>query len=614
MTNHNEASKDYRFQINLKGMINLLSDHLYSSPDVFIRELLQNAVDALSMREDLCDEAFEPSIQVEIVHHERLILTDTGIGLTEDEVHQFLATIGQSIKSSEKLEHLQFKHQTRSSYLGQFGIGLLACFMVSDEIEVFTRSAKSPDAPVLRWLGQADGTYSVEHVELDMEPGTRVDLKAKRGKENHFTQRYVKERLLHYGRFLGAPLYLIVDEVTVPLNRDPLWKRENVGSQEWYEEALSLGFDVFGEEFTDVIYLESQAGDVNGLAFVTGRQAKSSVQRKDHVYLKGMLLSDSMDQLLPSWAFFTRAIMNTQTLQPVASREAFSEGDQLKQARRELAGCLRAYLKSLAGDNSERFHDFLQTHYYALKHLCAEDLEFLELIGPWLPLETSSGKMSISDCIQRSGGSLFYAPTLDQFRELSLLAGAKNLTLINAGYSYDLAILSAYAQRNQIELIMLDADALISQMTSLSDFEAVFVDPVLQVAREVLERFNCQVSFKSFEPATVPALYSINHFGRWVREVEAVAKKSNELFQTILTDLTADQEAQEASRPHFIINYTNSIAQTLPMISDERKLQRLIEVLYVQTLLLGHHAMNEQELSLISESLTGLMMLSIEVH
>ena len=164
-----------------------------------------------------------------------------------------------------------------------------------------------------------------------------------------------------------------MDEITVPLNSEPLWKRDNIGSQEWYDEALSLGFEVFGEEFTDVIYLESQAGEMNGLAFVTGRQAKSSVQRRDHVYLKGMLLSDSMDHLLPSWAFFTRAILNTQALRPVASREAFAEGEQLKQTRRELAGCLRAYLKVLATETPDEFNEFLQTHYYALKHLCAED-------------------------------------------------------------------------------------------------------------------------------------------------------------------------------------------------------------------------------------------------
>ena len=144
------------FQVDLRGVVDLLSRHLYSSPSVYLRELLQNAVDALHARE-LREPGFRGSVRIaagtDAGGTPTLVVRDDGIGLTEDEVHAFLATIGRSSKRDE----LDFP---RGDFLGQFGIGLLSCFMVSDEITVVTRSATG--APAIRWQGRSDGSYTLE--------------------------------------------------------------------------------------------------------------------------------------------------------------------------------------------------------------------------------------------------------------------------------------------------------------------------------------------------------------------------------------------------------------------------------------------------------------------
>jgi len=117
---------DYPFKINLRGIIDLLSHHLYSGPQVYLRELLQNSVDAIRARGQ-----YEPrhkgEVQIEIFgdHRRRpptLVCADNGIGLTEEEVHRFLATIGLTSKREEHWER-------PDDFLGQFGIGLLSCFL-----------------------------------------------------------------------------------------------------------------------------------------------------------------------------------------------------------------------------------------------------------------------------------------------------------------------------------------------------------------------------------------------------------------------------------------------------------------------------------------------------
>lgn len=123
--------EEYRFQVNLGGMIEILSDHLYSSPDVYIRELLQNGVDAIVGRgksDTVFQEKKAGRLLVTLEEGKSLSFDDNGVGLTEEEIHQFLAIIGES--SKKDLE----SGKIFEDYIGRFGIGLLSCFMVSDSI------------------------------------------------------------------------------------------------------------------------------------------------------------------------------------------------------------------------------------------------------------------------------------------------------------------------------------------------------------------------------------------------------------------------------------------------------------------------------------------------
>jgi Type VI secretion, TssG/Histidine kinase-, DNA gyrase B-, and HSP90-like ATPase len=134
----------YKFQVHLRGIIELLSKHLYSGPHVYLRELLQNGVDAIRARIGAQPE-HEGEITLEVLGHGRkgqptLLFTDNGIGLTEAEIHEFLATIGQSSKRGEDWNE-------PTDFIGRFGVGLLSCFIVCDEIVVLTRSARPLTLP-----------------------------------------------------------------------------------------------------------------------------------------------------------------------------------------------------------------------------------------------------------------------------------------------------------------------------------------------------------------------------------------------------------------------------------------------------------------------------------
>ena len=205
-------SSEEKFRVDLGGIVELLSRNLYSGSDVYLRELLQNGVDAItanaqSGKDDEGTYSSDTSGRIRfVVDGHTLRVTDNGVGLNIDEARNLLATIGGSSKRDEF-------GLGRSDYLGQFGIGLLSCFMVSDNIVVYSKTARDNGDSVVRWQGNSSGTWTVSLVEdakeghavpselAQLPHGTTVVLHTLPG-EPPFDYRSIRDIIERYGEFL----------------------------------------------------------------------------------------------------------------------------------------------------------------------------------------------------------------------------------------------------------------------------------------------------------------------------------------------------------------------------------------------------------------------------
>ena len=303
---------EHKFQINLRGIIDLLSNHLYSTPHTFLRELLQNGVDAIAARKTLGKE-FSPAISLEVTGSKStptLIFEDTGIGLTEEEIHRFIATIGESSKRLASGER-------GGDFIGQFGIGLLSCFVVADEITMITRSARDGEGAAFEWKGRSDGTYEVRRMDSEFEPGTKVFIRARDDSHELFEADTLFERVQYYGGLLPVPLFAVKGDNRRQLNdAGAPWRREHPNKRAESDALLRYGEKAFETRFLDWIPLKSKAGGIDGVAFVLPYSASLAARQKHRVYLKNMLLTESADNLLPEWAFFVRCVVNATNLRP----------------------------------------------------------------------------------------------------------------------------------------------------------------------------------------------------------------------------------------------------------------------------------------------------------
>ena len=299
-------SGEQNFRVDLQGLVDLLSHHLYSGPGVYVRELVQNSVDAITARRET-EPDHRGTIRItpaDASDDGSLRITDDGIGLDEDDIRAVLSTIGATSKRDE----LGFQ---REGFLGQFGIGLLACFMVSDRIEVRTRAG---DGRTWRWSGRSDGTYDLRPSPDELtQQGTEVSLVPGRSPEL-LTTEAVGTLATRYAEFLPFDIELVTGTGTESLRREFPWEAHPESGSDRRAASTALCRELLGFDPMDQLELADAESGVRGVAYVS---PYPGMHRGAHrVYARHMLVSAGTDAILPEWAFFLRAVIDTERLRP----------------------------------------------------------------------------------------------------------------------------------------------------------------------------------------------------------------------------------------------------------------------------------------------------------
>ncbi|MBC1777060.1 HSP90 family protein [Listeria seeligeri] len=593
----------HRFQVNLAGMIDILSNHLYDEKDVYIRELLQNATDAIRARKKL-----EPSIEGEIhvslsgkPDEKTLILEDNGIGLTEEEVHAFLATIANSSKGEKK-----FEGQEANDFIGRFGIGLLSCFIVSDEIVMISTSKKNNETT--EWRGKADGTYSVRKLETETrEPGTQVYLRLRAGLEDHpecEETEYLINTLKKYGSSLESTIIIEKNGYEERIND---WTKQFSDKATLFtlprEQIIRYGEDLLGTRFEDYFLIENASGRTFGIAYMIPYTVQMNAVRKQTVFLNNMFITSEANNVLPDWAFFAECVLWTDELQPVASRESFYKNERLTTVATELGAALKKGIETLP---EKALTKLLMTHYLGFKALASEDAPFLQLIYPYLTFRTLNGEEKLADILKKET-TIYYTFSVDDFRQMSDIARSSGMTLINGGYSYDTPIL---AQLNHLlaetNFVLIQPEEITDKLLPMTLDEEAAYQPILREMNEMMAEFDADVTIKHFEPQSLPIIFIHSTATQATRELERAVEETSSVLSDILESIQKEQAP--APLAHLYLNLDNELIKRLftsGKTVDE--LSVIVNVLYIQALLLGHYPLKRKEMELMNQNMLRIL-------
>lgn len=595
--------EDYRFKVNLGGMIEILSDHLYSSPDVFVRELLQNAADAITGRREIEDKELEGSIILEIEEGKKLVFTDNGQGLTEEEIHRFLAIIGESSKRDLT------DRSVRRDYIGQFGIGLLSCFMVSDEICLITRSCRDKDAPVLEWRGRPDGTYTIERIEPSMTeretidgPGTKIVLLAKEGMEEYFTRESMEDLISYYGLLLPFPVLIRQNGKEKQINPVYLpWEGRTTNKQ----ELLLFGQMLFGELFLDCLTFSAGEGNVSGVIYILNYTVLPTVKPEHRIYLKHMMLTEKGDGLLPDWAVFTKCIVHATDLKPTASREGFYEDETLDAVRETIENRLIEYIDTMADDQPELFGKFFRVHQLTLMELALANPKLFRTLIDYFEFETTRGTLTGYD-LRMCGEDLIYAPNRERYKQLSQLFFAQDQLLINATYVHALELLEGLGHLYSIRVSEVEEEEIEDLMEELEEEEQEAGIEFLKKANKILKERDCKAELKCFQPENQPAFFLMDEEAVLNRQIAISRNKVNAMFRKMLDMISGELKGEDAVSVLYL-NYNNPIVSNLIKIKEEDAVRIFVEIIYIQALQIGGFPLRKNDMSTLNQNILLLM-------
>lgn len=598
------------FQVDLRGVVDLLSRHIYSSPQVYLRELLQNGRDAVRARADHDPTAPAGLLRIEpVTNGGDFVFRDNGQGLSAAEAADLLATVGRSSKRDDVL------NLRREEYLGQFGIGLLSCFMVSDRIVVRSRSA-SGAAPI-EWTGSANGTFSVR--ELDpveasgLEVGTEVRLRPRPDDAALLGTRRVTELARRFGEYLPVPVQVRqADGSWNTLTHEPLFLR----SGEADEALLDEGQALLGARPFDAIDIVVPGSGTRGTAFVLPFAPPPGAKQASRAYLGRMLLGESVDALLPEWAFFVRLVVDTTGLRPTASREQFVADDALEYTREQIGEALRRWLILQATTRPHRLAEFIGIHHLALKALAVHDAELAALVVPWLSVQTSAGEMTIEQYLALTD-TVRYTETIDEFRQISAVVDPEH-PVINAGHIYEAELLRQLPHTREdirVERVTVSGEIANLDPPALDDRERALA--LETRASAALADAEVTVQVRRFRPEDLPGLYVADpevlrrlDRGRAAAIAPGLWGGVLDKVGDILGDPTGDTGAG-GPRAQLCLNWDNPLVRQLAGLDDALVVDRSVRLLYVQSMLAGHRPLSRADRGLLTGALTDLVQLSV---
>lgn len=408
------------FQTEVKQMLHLMVHSLYSNREIFLRELVSNASDAIDKlrfaaldNPALLKQDPHPSIRIGVDEQKQLItISDDGIGMTRSEVIEHLGTIAKS-GTKEFFAHLSGDQQKDAQLIGQFGVGFYSAFIVADKVTVITRKAGDPADAATMWESSGEGEFTVENTTRD-HFGTDVILSIKSEDRDLVSKYRIRNILQKYSDHISTPILMGKDEYKEDkLIETGKWEAVNQGSAIWARPKSEITEDQYKEFFHHLSHDSSDPlcwthNKVEGrneyiqLLYVPSTVPYDLWDRESvhglKLYVKRVFIMDDSSKLLPRYLRFIRGVIDSEDLPLNVSREILQQTRDLRVIRDGTTKRVLSMLEDLAANRAADYDKFWAMFGNVLKEGLGEDPSNKDRIAKLLRFVSTSseGKPSVT--------------------------------------------------------------------------------------------------------------------------------------------------------------------------------------------------------------------------
>ena len=461
-------SQSFTFKAETKQLLNILIHSLYKDKEVFLRELLSNASDALNRfhfemltNQNVLDPEVELKIHISVDKDERtLVIQDTGIGMTKDEIIENLGTIAQS-GARNFIEATRDTEVDISQVIGQFGVGFYSVFMAAEWVRVTSRSFK-PRAKAVSWYATGEDDFEVSPAEMN-ERGTKIEIKLKEDAAEFADETRIRNTIKKHSDYIGFPIY-VGDSESQANQQTSLWRSaRNEITDEQYNDFYRQMTMEFEEPLLRIHAVTDAPVQLFALLFIPNKAERGmfSLRKEDglKLYSRNILIDEYNKDLLPEYLRFVHGVVDSEDLPLNVSRETVQSSGLMLRLKKIVTGQVMRELETLAKKDAEKYIAFWEEFGVFLKQgIASEPLE-TEKVQPLLRFKTNLNAetwSSLDDYVERmqegqkeiyyivgdDPRSVVRSPHLDYFQS----AGTEVLLLTDPMDSFMLMGLNKYKE------------------------------------------------------------------------------------------------------------------------------------------------------------------------
>ncbi|WP_066638918.1 molecular chaperone HtpG [Desulfolucanica intricata] len=387
------------FQAEVKQLLDIVINSLYTDREIFLRELISNAADALEKlryesltNEDVYEKDLPLEISIELDDKEHtLTITDTGIGMTEDELVENLGTIAHS-GSKDFLRNMAETVKKDVNLIGQFGVGFYSAFMVAKKVRVLTHSYR-PDAEGYEWSSEGVGSYTIRPVE-NLLRGTKIILELKEDAYEFARKETIKRIINQYSSFVSFPILVEGEKVNTV---QALWtKNKNEIKDEEYTEFYKFIANAFDEPYYRLHFSADAPISINAILFVPKdnfeRAGFGRMETGVNLYCRKVLIQQHAESILPDWLRFIKGVVDSEEIPLNISRETMQDSALISKLRRVITGRVLKFLNEQAKNDPDKYAEFYRKFDKFLKEGATSDFGHRKDIVKLLRFESSKSE------------------------------------------------------------------------------------------------------------------------------------------------------------------------------------------------------------------------------
>ena len=577
--------REGNIKISSENMMPIIKKWLYSDKDIFLREIVANGIDAITKFKKLvdmgeaCDDGAEYCVKISVdKKNKTLTVEDNGIGMTDEEVENYITQIAFS-GASDFLS--KYEKAGGDGIIGHFGLGFYSAYMVSDYVEIYTKSFKN--TPAVRWESDGNASYSIEETEQESR-GTKIVMHIAASEKEFIDENNIKNLVRKYCSFMPYNIYVSFkgDGKDEPLNSTvPLYsKNPKDCTEEDYKNFYRDTFMDYNEPMFWVHLNMDYPFNLKGILYFPKVKNKVELERgKVKLYCNQVFIADNIKEVIPEFLMLLNGVIDCPDIPLNVSRSFLQNDSQVQKISKHITKKVADKLISLFKNDREKYEKCWEDTATFIKFGCIKQNDFYDKVKDIIIYKNLDDKFVdfselLKDSNNRDGDdkkdgktepeTIYYVSDRLQQAQYIKMFKEQGLDAILCDNFIDPHFLSflEYHKPNEIKFVRIDADVAGALKT---DGEAAEDSVLSDLFKNTLKNDKLTVKFENLKNSDVPAIIITDEYMRRYSEMGQIYGMSDGLIaQTMIVNLSNPiinkiKELNE-EKQKFVINYVYSLA------------------------------------------------------